>query len=763
LAMACCYLFLIVLGVDWRIGLIGAIGFGLSTYYIDLAEAGHSTKMVALAYVPGVYAGAILAFRGRYLLGGGLFAFFLSLNLYSNHYQITFYMFLSLAILGLVELIKSVREQTLPQLLKTAGILSIAVVLGLASNLSRIWPTQEYAKETIRGKSELKANADKGDGLTKDYIFDWSYGKIESLTLLIPNFYGGGASQHFRGTKTHNQVYRNVEAQLIQGGNSREAAKKSAEQQVASLFYWGTQPFVGVAIYFGAILLLLFLVGAFLVKGTLKQWLLLSAIFALTLAWGKNFFLNPILVDYFPLFNKFRAVSMALGLSHLAVIVLAMLGLHQLMDKTLGKAQKLKALYWATGILGGICLLVLLMGGSLDLTGKNDARFGEQLASLLREDRLSVMRADAIRSLVLILVGAGLIWAYVEGKIKALVMVGLIGLVSVGEVWMVNKRILFAEKYETKQQLARAVQARQIDLDIQKDTDPHYRVLDLSRGNPFVDATTSYFHKSIGGYHAAKLIRFQEVVERYLSNPLAKPELLGMLNTKYVVQGQGGEVQASRNPQALGNAWFVDGYQLVPDADAEIDALANLDPAREAVIQQQYADLLNGLTIQRDSNAQIRLTSYHPDVMTYEYSAASDQLAVFSEIYYPADKGWKLFVDGEPLHTMVKANYLLRAARLPAGQNRKLEMRFEPRSFYLGETIALISSLLVLIALGAGLYFYFTKYTLPDADQLAEVVSDPKPSRKPTIPKTKKATTKSKESTDKANKTSKKKPNKKKR
>ncbi|MFK7810736.1 MAG: hypothetical protein AB8F74_23210 [Saprospiraceae bacterium] len=719
--MFCMYLLLVVMKLDWRIAVIGAVGYGLSTYNIDLAEAGHSTKMAAMAFVPGVFAGALLAFNGRYLLGGGMFAFFLSLNIYANHLQITFYMGLLLGILGLVKLITAIRRGVLPLFAKAAGILVLGGILALSSNLSRIWSTQEYAAETIRGKSELasKQAAGTDDGLTKDYIFGWSYGKMESFTLLVPNFMGGGASHHFRGTKVHDQIYKNMERQMLQSGQSKQQAVKAAEQQVAALFYWGKQPFVGTAIYFGVVLCFLFFLGAFLVRGDEKVWLVSSAIFALMIAWGGNFFLNHFFVDYLPLFNKFRAVSMALGLSQLAVIILGMLGLAKLLDSDIKVEAKQKALYYAAGITGGLCVIALLAGSSMDMSGSRDGQVGN-LLNALKADRAAVLRADVFRSIAIMLVAAGLIFAYLKGKLKPLVLVILIGLISVLDVWTVNKRILFAEKYETEKERKSSVQPRPIDLEIQKDTDPHYRVLDLSQGDPFRNANTSYFHKSIGGYHAAKLMLFQEVYEKYFTRPSENLPLLGMMNTKYIIFGQGKDMKYNKVQEALGNAWFVDNYEVVPDADAELNKIKQINPATTAVIQQKYAGAFQGLQLKPDPSANIKLTSYHPDHMVYEYSAASEQLALFSEVYYPPAKGWNVYLNGEPIDPFVKANYLIRGLRLPAGQNQKLEMRFEPKSFVIGDKISLFGSLLVLLFLGGGLFTYFKGHELPEAGRLPE-------------------------------------------
>ena len=725
-AMFCCYLLLITLGVDWRLSIIGAVGFGLSNYQIDLAEAGHSTKMAAVALLPGLFAGALLTYRGKYLLGGALFGLFMAMEILANHLQITFYAGWMLIILGVVQFVGAIRKGTLANFIKASAILVATGLLGIAANADRIWVTQEYAKETIRGTSELSAKGGK-DGLEKDYIFAWSYGIMESMTLLIPNFNGGGASQHFRGTETHDQIYRNMVANFSQS-MPRDAAIKTAEQQVAATMYWGNQPFVGVAIYFGAIIVFLFFLGAFLVPGEIKAWLLASAIFTLMLAWGGNFFLNSFLVDYVPMFNKFRAVSMVLGLTHLAVVLLAVLGLQGVVSKKYTVAQKQKALTIALGITGGLCLLAF--AGSFIMDFSNPAKDGRLPANILPTilaDRASILRMDALRSLLFIGLAAGSIFAFLKGKIKVLVAVLLVGALSVLDVWLVNKRILFAEKYETPKQATASANPTPADQQIMADPDPHFRVLDLSRGTPFKSADASYFHKSIGGYHAAKLMILQDVAESYLDpqygqNPLEHLNILGMLNTKYVIQGgQNGPPQVAKLSEALGNAWFVEAYKTVAGADAEIAALANLEPRKTAVLRQSEAAKLGGLTITRNPADNIKLTSYSPDKMTYNYTAANDRLAIFSEIYYPESKGWKIYLDDQLMEGgLLRANYLLRAARLPAGTHT-VEMRFEPSSWYVGGTIALIASILLMVGFLAALFLYFKGREVPTADHLSEM------------------------------------------
>jgi hypothetical protein len=728
MAMLCCYLFLVVLQVDWRIAIIGSIAYGLSTYFCDIAEAGHSTKMTTMALVPGIFAGAILAFRQKYLIGGVLFGIFLSIGILANHIQIIYYAGLLLGILGIIEMVKAVRKQTVAAFAKSAGMLVVAALLAVLSNASMLWTTYEYSKETIRGKSELSSNAEKGDGLDKKYIWDWSYGIKESMTLLVHNFNGGGASHDMSGTEFYKRQSGGQIQQMIQQGYSAEDARKAAGQSLASIFYYGDQPFVGTAIYFGAVMLFFFFVGLVLVPGTTKWWLGIAAFFALTIAWGGNFFLNHFLVDYFPMFNKFRAVSMALGLSHLCVIALAVLAMQEVLNGKRSKAERQKAMYIGLGITGGLCLLALMMGaGDLSNPAK-DGRYPAAVLDMVKADRAAMLRADALKSLVLILISAGLVWAYLNRKIKAMIFTALIGLLVLGDTWTAAKRIIFADKYETKVENPKERTATGADkqiLDTEKDL--HYRVLDLSRGNPFTSTEASYFHKSLGGYHAAKMLRYQEVIERYLNNPGKNLHIVGMLNGKYIMQDQEGKTSVVPVQNALGNAWFVNSYRVVENGDAEIAALADLKPRNEAVIQKQYASVLEGLSIQPDSAASIKLTSYHPDKMAYSYNANSEQLAVFSEIYYTPSKGWNLYLDGTDKKVdIIKANYLLRAARLPAGSHT-LEMRFEPRSFYLGETLSLIASLVLLLGFLAGLFFYFKNNGLPDVNRWAEEVLDEAP------------------------------------
>ncbi len=675
-AMMFMYLLVITLGADWRVALIGATAYGISTYNVDILEAGHATKMAALAFAPGLLAATVMLFKGRWMSGTGLLALLTAMQVYVNHIQITYYTLLIAGILMLVELAGAIKSGALVGWGKAVIGFGLAVAIGFGSNLSKLWPSYEYSQETIRGKSELKASADKGDGLSKDYLFGWSYGVCESMTLLIPHFAGGGAGESYEDSKLVKALVRQLPP---------NTTKAQMQSQAASLFYNGDQPFVGTAIYFGAIVCFLFFLGAYLVEGPIKWWLALSGLFMLTLAWGKNFFLNDILYDYLPMFSKFRAVSMALGPSLMCVAALSAMGIQRIVDPGVEKAVKMRGLYIT---LGATVLLSLIGLACANTSGPNDAALGEntQLLKLLEEDRSSMLRGDLLRSLFFILAAASLIFLYLGGKVKAALMVGLVATLSLADTWLVCLRSIPSSKYESKQAATAPPKPEAYDNQIKADPDPHYRVLDLSRGGITGNATTSYFHKSLSGYHAAKLQRFQEVVDRYLVKGLGQNlHIVGMMNGKYLITDKG---QVFPNPEACGNAWFVSHFSVVANGDEELEALGPLNPKDSAVVQQAYASTLQGLNIQRDSNDYIKLTSYHPDKMEYEYSAKTEQLAVFSEMWYPPSKGWKCYLNGQPAPDMIKVDYLLRGMRLPAGEKQKLEMRFEPQSFYTGEKVS---------------------------------------------------------------------------
>jgi hypothetical protein len=724
-AMFCMYLLLSTLKTDWRVAVFGALAYGITSYNVDILEAGHSTKMAALALAPAILAGMVLIFNGRLLLGGGLLAVFISMQLYANHVQITYYTLLLMGIYTLAQFADAFRHKAFVNWGKSVVVMGLALLIGLACNTSRLWPTWEYSKETIRGKSELKKDEARGDGLNKDYLFGWSYGKCESFTLLIPHHAGGGASESYKNTELYKTFVRKY---------SQQISPAQADQQAGALMYTGDQPFVGTAIYFGAIVCFLFLLGAFLVPGSTKWWLLASGVFMVSLAWGKNFFLNHLLYDYFPMFNKFRAVSMALGVGQLCFAALAALGLQKICDPDIAVERKKRALLTALGATGLLFLIAMICAPS---SGKNDEMLAQapDLLAALKNDRSAWWRSDALRSLGFILATFALLWFYLKGSLKASLAVGAIALLALSDHWFVCNRTLDSSKYTDKKATLAPPKEEAFDLQIKQDKDLHYRVLDYARGQITVNATASYFHKSMSGYHAAKLQRYQDIVDKYFGDRYPEDEkflpgimrLAGIFNVKYLVKPTGEVVP---NAAALGNAWFVKGWKTAADGDDELNALARLDFRDTAVVQQSFAaSALSGLNIQPDSNATIRLTSYHPDKMEYEYSAATEQLALFSEIWYPPAKGWKCYLNGQPAPDFIKADYLLRAMRLPAGQNQKLEMRFEPRSFYLGETISMAASVLALLLFFGGLFLWYRRHPLGDPNQLADI--EPEKKEKP--------------------------------
>ena len=721
LAMLCMYILLLTLRIDWRMAMIGGVGFGLSSFNMDIIEAGHSTKMIALALSPLVLAGSVLAFRKKYVLGGVVFGMALGLQIYGSHLQIVYYTLIILLVAGVVELVAAIRHKTMGDFAKSALAQVVGLVLGVAANATSLWVTQEYVTETIRGKSELASTSrPKEGGLDKEYATGWSYGVGESLTLLVQNVYGGGASQTHEETETFQRLKGQVMDGLMKQGVSPDQAMKQANQQISSLFYTGNQPFVGVSIYWGAIFIFLFMMGLYLVEDRKKWWLSIAALVMLMTAWGGNFFFFDFMFDYFPYFNKFRSVSQALGLGQLLLVVLSMLSLQAIFDPSVSKAKKQTGLMIGAGVTALLCLMAI----GVDVVGKGDAKYPD-LAAMLQEDRGAMIRSDVFRSLFLIFGAAALIWLSINNRLKALYAVIGIGLLTLGDVWSIGKRIIYAEKFETAQEATADLQPTAADKKILLDPDPHYRVLDLSGGAPFTNARTSNFHKSVGGYHAAKLMRYQEFVEKYLGNfeqnaPILQQKIMplyGMLNVKYIMMGED-EASIQQNPMALGNAWFVKNIQQADNADKELDMTGTINPRYDVVIQKSNLALLNNFTPQYDSTATIKLTSYHPDKLQYESNAKTDQLAVFSEIYYPTEKGMSITIDGQP-SVFVKANYILRAAKIPAG-NHKIVMAFAPKSYFMGETISYVASGALILLFIGGLILYFKNAKLPDVDLLPE-------------------------------------------
>ena len=709
LLMSGMYLLLILIGLDWRMSICLAAGFGFTSNYMDLYQAGHSTKLIAIAYMAPALAGILLTYRGKLLLGGSMTALFMGLQLFANHFQISFYFFIICLFIGLVYLLDAIKTKELPAFAKQSGVLVLAGLMALGANLGKIWTTQEYAAESIRGKSELTAanknsgSASSTEGLSKSYAFDFSMGINESMTFLIPDYIGNSSGELF---------YNDKESESFKVLRSLRNAQLIEQLKGVTSQYWGKQRFVGGPIYMGAIILFLAIMGMFLMKDKNKYWLAGAAVLTVMMSWGSNFEgFNYFLFDNIPLMNKFRAVSMALNITAFLLLILAAMTLKDFFSDKHSKAEKQKALYIAGGVI--LCFLlgaVILSdpsGLNADLRGRIAAAIGEASTSsidrALIADRKALIKGDALRSFLMVGLSFGALFYSLRGKQNNSVYISIaVALLAGADLISVGSRAIDETDFQAQSLLnAQFAQPKPVDQKILSDSYPHFRVLDL-RGNPFSSASASYFHHSMGGYHAAKMMKYQEMIETYLNDIQNNLHIYGMFNTKYIIQDN---EQASPNPYALGNAWFVNQIRTVPTADDELAALASFEPASEAIIQTKNAVGLENWQPTADPSASINLVSYNPDELVYNYTANSDQFVVFSEMYYPPSKGWELYLDGERFEDFRQVNFTLRGVKLPKGQKRELKMVFKPRSFYLGETIAMIFSILILGGLGAGLYF----------------------------------------------------------
>jgi hypothetical protein len=708
LLMSGMYLLLIVIGLDWRISICLAAGFGFTSNYMDLYQAGHSTKLIAIAYMAPALAGILLTYRGKLLLGGSMTALFMGLQLFANHFQISFYFFIVCVIIGIVYLIDAAKNKSITVFAKQSGVLVLAGLMALGANLGKIWTTQEYAEESIRGKSELSSsNKDSGsfsetEGLSKSYAFDFSMGINESMTFLVPDYIGSSSSELF---------YNDKESESFKVLRGLRNPQLMEQLKGVTSQYWGKQRFVGGPIYMGAIVLFLAILGLVLLNNKNKYWIAAAALLTTIMSWGSNFEgFNYFLFDNVPLMNKFRAVSMALNITAFLLLVLAAMTLKEFFTDRYSKEEKQKALYIAGGVLLSFILGAVFLsdpsGLSPDLRGRLASAIGEASTSsidrALIADRKALIKGDALRSFGLIGLTFGILFYSLRAKVNTLYLGFAASLLVAVDLIGVGSRAIDESDFQAKSLMsAQFSNPKPVDQKILSDSDPHFRVLDL-RSNPFANSSASYFHHSMGGYHAAKMMKYQEMIERYLNDIQNNLHIYGMFNTKYIIQDN---EQASPNPFALGNAWFVNKLTVVPSADEELAGLADFEPASEAIIQEKNASDLKNWQPQADPTATINLSSYHPDELVYNYSASSDQFAVFSEMYYPPSKGWELYLDGEKYDDFRQVNFTLRGVKLPKGQNRELKMVFKPKAFYQGETIAMIFSILILGGLGAGLYF----------------------------------------------------------
>lgn len=703
------FVMLLILRINPWISLIGSLAFGFATHFFALMGAGHMSKVHTLAFMSLVVAGILYAYKKKPVTGSIITAVGLSWMLAAGHPQMTYYAALMVLIIGITYMIDAVREKTLPVFIKTSVLLVIALILAVGTSFSRLYTTYEYGQYSIRGKSELTTNNnEQSSGLDKDYILDYSYDLGEAMTAFIPRFKGGGMAEPLG---ENSNFYKTLEK-----SQGKARAKQFAEN---APMYWGSQPISGAPFYYGAVLCFLFVLGLFLVKGKDKWWIVAVVVLSFLLSLGKNFaFLSDFMLDYFPGYNKFRDVKNIIVIQQFAMALMGVLAVRELYRSRNNKAELLKKLKYAWFVVGGLALVfVVLPGIAGDFRGATDARYAQmgwpdQLLEALREDRRAVLRTDAFKALLFVSLAAGVIWLYIKEKIKGTYALLLWGLLILVDMWPVDKRYLNNDNFVSPRKAEAPFTPTKADQAILKDKGADYRVLNLSV-NPWSDASTSYFHKSIGGYHGAKMERYQELIEHHLSPEIqtlskrlgkvksqsAMDSLflglpaINMMNTKYVIYNPNAAPLV--NSDALGDAWFVNDVEMVPDADHEIEALGDIDPAKKAVVDQRFSDVLKKVQFEPGAQSTIQLKEYKPNYLKYEASVkGGTPLAVFSEIYYP--KGWEAFIDGKQVD-IARADYVLRAIPIPAGKH-EIVFKFHPKSYFVGNKISMASSLILILA-----------------------------------------------------------------
>ncbi|MBX2969577.1 MAG: YfhO family protein [Cyclobacteriaceae bacterium] len=696
LSLVCFYILLIVFGVRPSIAIAGAIAYAFSTYFIVSIEAGHLWKMRAIAYAPLVLAGVHLAYTKKFLWGFALTALALALEINSNHIQITYYLGLMLVIYGIVQLIFAVREKEVKSFFIASAFLVGAVVLAIGANLGKLWSTYEYGKYSIRGKSELTSNTQSSGGLDRDYAFEWSSGVAESLTFLVPNFYGG-ASGNYTG--------QNSDLEIAMRQNSVPEAQ-IAQYTRGLLGYWGPQPFTSGPVYAGALVVFFFVLGILYADKRYTTWLIAATVLSIVLSWGKHFHsLNYFLFDYLPMYNKFRAVSMAVVIALMAMPLLGCLGLEKLLQEKWDKKSQ-KNLLIALGTTGGLALLIAIIAyvPALDL-----GDIPQWVKNAVDSSRKSIIRKDAFRTIFFLLTAGAVVFFYLRKSIGTVVFSGLLILLMVVDIMGVDYRYVHEENYIKKKRNNFFAETPADQL-IKQDKTAPFRVLNLQ--NPFNEARTSAFHHSIGGYHGAKMRRYQDLITHHLQHEMndimqagnvtaSNANVLNMLNTRYLLAGQTAD-GVIRNPHQNGNVWFVQDVIVVNNPDEEIQLLDSINTKTQAVID---VSKFSKPEFTYDSSATITLKEYAPNKLVYETTTATDGYAVFSEIYYP--EGWIAKIDNNEV-PIDRVNYVLRGLKVPSG-NHTIEFSFKPILYSIGNKFMLGSNLLILLLVVIALWISFRK------------------------------------------------------
>ncbi len=704
------FIFLLLMKVNVWVAFLGALAFAFSSYHFIIIEAGHNSKALAIGYMAPVMASIIYTFRGHFFAGSLLFTLFLALQLFTNHLQITYYLLIIVVIWGIFELVEQSKQKTLPHFLKSVLFLLGAAIIAVGLNLSNFWSTYVYASETMRGGTQLETDERQNKkGLDPAYITAWSYGIEETLSLMIPNAKGGASEPLLydelvamnQGSASERREAAEVVNQYDRGFINFIIEQLQSENYVNK--YWGNQPFTSGPVYLGAVIIFLFVLGLFYLKGPLKWGFITAVVLSVMLAWGKNFeFFTDFFINYVPGYNKFRAVSMTLVIAEFLIPAIAFLGMTKWYQNPDLLKVKSRPFYWALGATAGLLAILYVMPGAfLDFLSETDKAIiqsaegsGNELRNHFAqvvEIRKGIFRDDVVRSLLFVLLTASAVGLYVSGKMNKPIFVALLAVLIVTDMWPVNKRYFDNSAFVAKRQIENPYQPTRANLEILEDKDRPFRVYNVTVSS-FNDASTSYFHHSVGGYHGAKLQRFQEVIDQHISQ--GNNRVLNMLNTRYfIVAGNDQQPTPLFNDEALGNAWFVNDIQWVENADQEIQALNGFDPGSTAVVHQEFKDYIDKETVQKSTSGFVELTDYQPNRLIYQSDSDQEQLAVFSEIYYP--HGWQAFVNGEPVKH-IRVNYILRGLKIPAGEN-EIEFRFEPASYFTGEKISLAFSLLFIL------------------------------------------------------------------
>lgn len=700
---------------------LGSIIWAFSSYFLIIIAAGHLWKVMALAYLPPMIGGVVLAYRGKYLWGFIVTAVFTAFEIKANHVQMTYYYLFIVLFMVIAYLVQAIREKRLQHFFKASGILIAAALIGIAINISNLYHTWEYQKESMRGKSELtKANSanQTSSGLDRDYITQWSYGIDETLTLLVPDAKGGAS------------------VPLSQNATAMAKANPEVENMLPQLYeaipqYFGTQPGTSGPVYVGAFVLFLFVLGLFIVKTPIKWALLAATALSILLSWGHNFMgFTNFFLDYVPMYAKFRTVASILVIAEFTIPLLAALALKRIVDEPTVLTKNMKYVYASLALTAGVALAIALMPSMMGPFVSDQERqmlsgiqgmtpdVQNMMLSSIATMRGAMVSADAWRSIVIIIIGVAMLLLFKAQKIKAIYLIVGISALCLIDLWQVDKRYLNDEMFVPKSERDTPQEATATDIEILKDKSLSYRVLNFSSG-AFNENTTSYFHKSIGGYHPAKLRRYQEMIDKYIAPEMQTAmqaiankggvmsevdgrklfPILNMLNAKYfIVPLQGNATTSIQNPYAQGNGWFVDKLTYVADANAEYAGVGKIDVSHEAVADKKFEPIL-GQTQTNDSTARVVLTKYEPNNMTYTVSSTKGGVVVFSEVYYP---GWTATIDGQPAE-LGRVNYILRALNVKAGKH-EVVLDFHPTSISTTETIAYAALIVLLLAICVAIY-----------------------------------------------------------